>query len=96
MSTGQIQRPFQNLLIKVNLVFLFFCIVHNIIYNKSQKGLPLETKNTQNDENRRLGLIESHHMQLCSLRGCICPLAEAVFDFQNNQYRLNDPKGNKI
>ena len=27
--------------------------------NKSQKGLPLETKNTQNHENRRLGLIES-------------------------------------
>ena len=25
--------------------------------NKSQKGLPLETKNTQNQENRRLGLI---------------------------------------
>ena len=35
-------------------------------YNKSQKGLPLETKNTQNYENRRLGLIESLHMQHCS------------------------------
>ena len=32
--------------------------------NKSQKGLPLETKNTQNHENRRLGLIESLHTQL--------------------------------
>ena len=27
------------------------------------KGLPLETKNTQNHENRRLGSIESLHMQ---------------------------------
>ena len=42
--------------------------------NKSKKGLPLETKNTQNHENRRLGLIESLHMQHCSLRGCIRPL----------------------
>ena len=42
--------------------------------NKSKKGLPLEeTKNTQNHENRRLGLIESLHMQHCGLRGCICP-----------------------
>ena len=32
--------------------------------NKSKKGLPLETKNTQNHENRRLGLNESLHMQL--------------------------------
>ena len=68
----------------------------------SQKGLPLETKNTQNHENRRLGLIESPHMQHCSLRGCTRPhpLAhqrrQAVFDFQNNQDGLNDPKGNKI
>ena len=30
--------------------------------NKSQKGYPLETKNTQNHENRRLDLIESLHM----------------------------------
>ena len=34
--------------------------------NKSQKGLPLEIENTQNHENRRLGLIESLHMQRCS------------------------------
>ena len=40
-------------------------------WNKSQKGLPLERKNTQNHVNRRLGLIESLHMQHCSLRGCI-------------------------
>ena len=40
--------------------------------NKSQKGLPLETKNTQNHENRRLGLIESLHMQHYSLRGICC------------------------
>ena len=33
-------------------------------YNKRQKGLPLETKNSQNHENWRLGLIESLHMQL--------------------------------
>ena len=40
---------------------------------KVKKGLPLETKNTQNHENQRLGLIESLHMQHCSLRGCIRP-----------------------
>ena len=47
------------------------------MYNKSKKGLPLETKNAQNRENRRLGLIESRHMQHCSLRGCIRPLEPA-------------------
>ena len=64
--------------------------------NKSQKGSPLDTKNTHNHENRRLSLIESLHMQHCSLQGCIRPLApaKAIFDFQNNQDRLNDPKGN--
>ena len=35
--------------------------------NKSQRGLPLETKNTQNHENRRLGLIESLHIEHYSL-----------------------------
>ena len=30
----------------------------------------METETTQNHENRRLGLIESLHMQHCSLRGC--------------------------
>ena len=42
----------------------------NISEDKNQKELSLETKNTQNHENRRLGLIESLHMQsqLC-LRG---------------------------
>ena len=65
--------------------------------HKSQKGLPLETKNTQNRENRRLGLIESLHMQHCSLWGCIRPLAPtlAVFDFQNYQDGLNDPPPKK-
>ena len=35
--------------------------MHPYIYcvtNKSKKGLPFETKNTQNHENRRFGLIE--------------------------------------
>ena len=41
--------------------------------NKSKKGLPLETKNTQNYENQRLCLTESLHNQHCSLRGCIRP-----------------------
>ena len=40
---------------------------------KVKKGLSLETKNTQNYENRRLGLIESLQMQHCGLRGCISP-----------------------
>ena len=44
---------------------------------ESKKGLHLETKNTQNHENRRLGLIESLHMQHCSLRGSNAPLAPA-------------------
>ena len=53
-------------------------------------------------------MIESLHMQHCSLRGCIRtptlpapphpphPLAPAyaVFGFQNKQDGLNDPKGN--
>ena len=38
----------------------------NVRVNNSQKGLPLETKNTQNHENRRLGLTESLHIQHCS------------------------------
>ena len=68
------------------------------VANLSQKGLSLETKNTQNHENRRLGLIVSLHMQHCSLRDCIHPiaLALAVFDFQNNQDGLTDSNGNRI
>ena len=52
---------------------------HNTSYSrvKSQKGLPLETKNTPNHENWRLGLIESLHMQHCSMQGCIYPLVPA-------------------
>ena len=41
------------------------------------KGLPLETKNTPNNENQRLGLIESLYMQHCSLRGVKLALREA-------------------
>ena len=50
--------------------------------------LPLDTKNTQNNKNLRLGFIKSLCMQ---------PLAPAyvVFDFQSDQNGLNDPKGNK-
>ena len=36
--------------------------------NKSQKGLPLETKNTQNHENQRLGLIR--HVNNPDMLGC--------------------------
>ena len=48
-------------------------------------------------ENQRLGFTNSLHIQQCNLRGCICPLAPAlaVFDFQFNQDKLNDPKRNK-
>ena len=42
---------------------------------KKKKRLPLETKNTQNYKNQRLGLIESLHMLNGSLWGC--PLAPA-------------------
>ena len=54
--------------------------------NKSQKGQPLETEDTQNHENRGLRLIESLHMQHCSLRGCIRPLvpAKAVINFKTS------------
>ena len=45
-----------------------------IVNNKSKKKMALETKNT---ENGRLGLIGSLHMQHCSFRGCIRPLAPA-------------------
>ena len=66
--------------------------LHNISYskNKSQTLLPLETKNTQNYENRRFGLIESLHMQPCSLRGCIRPLAPAyaVFDLPMHEQKM--------
>ena len=65
---------------------------------KSKKRLPLETKNTQSHENRRLGLIESLHMQHCSLRDCIRPPSASLSGvrFQNNQNGPNDPKRNKI
>ena len=59
----------------------------------------METKNTQNHKNRRLGLIESLHMQHCSLRGSIRPimaLALAVLDFENNEDGLNDQEGTEI
>ena len=58
----------------MNLILIHFAID---LLNKSQKGLPLATKNTQNHENRRFGLIKSLHMQHCSLRGCLRPLAPA-------------------
>ena len=38
---------------------------------KKKKRLPSETKNRQKHENRRPAVIESLHMQHCSLRGCI-------------------------
>ena len=59
------------------LLFVLCGLFYEAICFKSQKRLPLETKNTQNHENRRLGLIESLHVQPCSLRGCIHPLAPA-------------------
>ena len=45
---------------------------------KSEKGLPSETKVSKNHENRRIGLIESLHMQHCSLWGCIRPPPSAA------------------
>ena len=39
---------------------------------ESQKGFLLETKNTQNHENRRLGLIESLQMQQFKERNACC------------------------
>ena len=41
--------------------------------NRNQKGLPLETKSAQNLTNRRLELIESLHIQHCSLRAAYAP-----------------------
>ena len=56
--------------------------------NKSQNGLPLETKNTQNHENRRLGLIEKLHLQHCSLRGYIRPLALTTAQLRTARYSV--------
>ena len=47
---------------------IYMCFTEGREENKSKKGLPLEAKNTQNHEIRRHGLIESLHMQHCSLR----------------------------
>ena len=72
---------------------------HQLQYSKIKvKKDWLWKQRTQNHETRRFGLIESLHMQHCSLRGCIRPLAlaYAVFDFQNKQDGLNDSKENKI
>ena len=52
-----------------NMVIIYMLCQYNFVLSK----LPLETKNRQNHENRRLGLIEFLHMQHCSLRGCIRP-----------------------
>ena len=38
--------------------------------HNSKKGLPFETKSTQNHKNQRLGVIESLYMQYCCLWGC--------------------------
>ena len=46
-----------------------------LTYNKSLKGLPLETKNTQNHENRRLGLTESLHMRIVVCEAAYAPSA---------------------
>ena len=48
--------------------YLLYCKI-----KVKKKRLPLETKNTQNHENRRLGLTESLHMQHCSLQGRVRP-----------------------
>ena len=56
-----------------HIAFIFFFRSH-CHSNKSEKGLPLETKNTQYHESRRLGLTESFHVQHCNLRGYIRPL----------------------
>ena len=47
--------------------------VEQIEEDKSQKRLPLETKNTQNHENRRLGLIESLHMHTVVCKAVYAP-----------------------
>ena len=49
-----------------SLCLRFVCTI------KVKKKLPLETKNTQNHENRRLGLIESLHMP------CLLSLGSSV------------------
>ena len=55
--------------------------------------MPLEIKNTQTNENRRLGFIKSLNMQKCTL--CDCESSKAVLEFQSTKNGLNDPKGNK-
>ena len=62
---------------------------------KVKKDCLWKQRTHKNHENWRLGLTESLHMKHCSLRSCIrtpLPPAYAVFDFQNSQNGLNDPK----
>ena len=54
--------------------------------NKSQKGLPLETNNTHNHENRRLGI------QIKSRKFALGNLEHIKECYQN---RINDPKEKK-
>ena len=61
-----------------------------LIYNKNQKGLPLETKNSQNHKNRRLCLIAFCHMQHYSLRGyksprCFLPRFQVNWPFGSGE-----------
>ena len=44
---------------------------------EESKGLPLETKNAEKNENQRIGFIMSLYTQQCSLQGCTCPLPTA-------------------
>ena len=60
-----------------SLWFIESLIMVRAEFDKKSKRLPLETKNTQKNENRRLGFIKSLHIQHFSLRGFVCPLAPA-------------------
>ena len=48
--------------------------------NESQKGMPLETKNTKNYENWKLGFFEPLHMQHCKcIKSIMCFSVETTY-----------------
>ena len=71
---------------------------HQLLQSKkSQKGLTLETKNTQKLRKSEIwwSLFICNTVLCAAVYAPLAP-AKAEFDFQNNQDALNDPKGNKI
>ena len=67
------------------------------LLDKNSKRLPIETKNKQKAKNRKFGIIKLLicNNEVCQAAQALTFSALAVFDFQRNQNRLSDTKGNK-